>query len=231
MSDAIPYRIRRSDRARRARIVVDAEGVEVVVPRRMALRQVEPFVAEHSAWIEKTLRRYRRAEEALPRPRLEDGGWVPYMGRVLELRVRVEPGRVRDSVVRRGEMALEVRVASGDEDSVRSALERWYRRRARVEVAARLDAATRRAGTSYRSLTIRSQRTRWASCSSNGSMSFNWRLMLAPEAVLDYVVEHEVAHLEVLDHSPRFWRLLGSRCPDARVHERWLRKHGSALRL
>jgi predicted metal-dependent hydrolase len=100
-----------------------------------------------------------------------------------------------------------------------------------VEVAARLDAAVRRAGTRYTRLTIRSQRTRWASCSSSGAMSFNWRLLLAPEPILDYVVEHEVAHLEVLDHSSRFWKLLASRCPLYREHERWLRANGTALRL
>ena len=62
-------------------------------------------------------------------------------------------------------------------------------------------------------------------------MSFNWRLLLAPAAILDYVVEHEVAHLEVHDHSPRFWELLASRCPGWRDHEDWLRRHGHALRL
>jgi predicted metal-dependent hydrolase len=98
-------------------------------------------------------------------------------------------------------------------------------------VAARLDAACARAGTAYTRLTIRNQRTRWASCSHEGAMSFNWRLLLAPAEILDYVVEHEVAHLEVLDHSSRFWSLLGRRCPDYRRHERWLRLHGPALRL
>ena len=62
-------------------------------------------------------------------------------------------------------------------------------------------------------------------------MSFNWRLLLAPPEILAYVVEHEVAHLEVLDHSPRFWSLLASRCPDWQAHEAWLRRHGHALRL
>ena len=105
------------------------------------------------------------------------------------------------------------------------------RRRARAEVEPRLDAATERAGVSYRGLQIRGQRTRWASCSSSGAMSFNWRLLLAPREILDYVVEHEVAHLSVHDHSQRFWRLLGRRCPDYRAHERWLRDHGHTLRL
>jgi predicted metal-dependent hydrolase len=222
----IPYRIRRSDRARRARIVVDADGVEVVVPRRMALRHVEPFVAEKQRWIERTLERYRQE----PLAELWDGGSVPYLGERLELRVKVEPGRVRPHVARRGDRLL-VKVGERGEPAISDALERWYRRQARDVVAARLDAATARAGTRWTRLSIRGQRTRWASCSQDGAMSFNWRLLLAPVEILDYVVEHEVAHLEVLDHSPRFWRLLGTRCPAYREHERWLRRNGHGLRL
>jgi predicted metal-dependent hydrolase len=228
--DEIAYTVRRSARARHARIVVDAGGVEVVLPQRMALRHVPPLVEEKRRWIERTLRRFREAERALPVPQLADGGTVPYLGHELALRVRVEPGRVRPFVSRRGDV-LHVKVGRPGPDAIRDALERWYKRRARVEVAARLDAAVRRAGTRYTRLTIRSQRTRWASCSSSGAMSFNWRLLLAPEPILHYVVEHEVAHLEVLDHSSRFWRLLASRCPEYREHERWLRANGTALRL
>src|SRR5206468_9196035 len=158
------------------------------------------------------------------------GGSVPYLGRSLTLRVFVEPGRVRDFVSLRGE-GLDVFVGDRGPATVRAALEKWYRRRARVEVGPRLDAACARAGVGYTRLSIRSQRTRWASCSSTGAMSFNWRLLLAPPEILDYVVEHEVAHLEVLDHSPRFWRLLGSRVPAYREYERWLRRNGPALRL
>jgi predicted metal-dependent hydrolase len=232
----IPYRIRRSERARRARILVDGDGVEVVVPRRFPLRDVAPFVEEKRAWIERTLRRLRESETELPAPRLEDGGLVPYLGERLWLSVRVEPGRQREHVRRRGD---ELRVALPadpeqllpPESALREALERWYRKRARAEVEPRLDAACARAGTTYTRLQIRGQRTRWASCSSSGAMSFNWRLLLAPAEILDYVVEHEVAHLQLLDHSPRFWRLLASRCPDWREHEAWLRRHGHALKL
>ena len=227
---AIPYAVQRSDRARYARIEVDSEGVRVIVPRRMPLHEVAPFVAGKQRWIERTLRRYRQAEVEAPRVELVDGGSVPYLGRSLTLRVRVEPGRVRSHVaLRRDE--LHVAVGARGQATVRDALERWYRRRAREEVAARLDAATARAGTAYTSLSIRGQRTRLASCSSRGAMSFNWRLLLAPEAILDYVVEHEVAHLEILGHGRRFWALVGRRCPEYRRHERWLRRYGSTLRL
>ena len=209
--------------------MVDANGVEVVIPRRMALRHVEPFVQEKRAWIERTLRRIKTAEEGSG-IRLEDGGSVPYLGEELELWVDVEPGRVRPHVARRGDV-LHVKVGADGGEPLREALESWYRRRARAEVAPRLDAACARAGQSYERLTIRGQRTRWASCSSSGTMSFNWRLLLAPAEILEYVVEHEVAHLDVLDHSQRFWRLLARRSPRYREHERWLRRHGPALRF
>jgi predicted metal-dependent hydrolase len=226
----ISYRIRRSGRARYARIDVGGDGVEVVVPDRFPMRKVEPFVREKQPWIERTLRRMAQSEAEVPPPRLEPGGEVPYLGERLELRVRVEPGRVRPHVARRGPV-LHAAVGAQGEGPLREALERWYRRRARAEVEPRLDRAVRRAGTRYTSLQIRGQRTRWASCSATGAMSFNWRLLLAPAEILDYVVEHEVVHLDVLDHSDRFWATLAARCPDWRRHESWLRRHGHALRL
>jgi predicted metal-dependent hydrolase len=224
----LAYRIRRSDRALHARIQVDADGVEVVVPHHFPLRNVEPFVQEKRPWIERTLRRLKESEEQFPPARVYDGGEVPYLGERLFLVVRVEPSRTRAHVARRGS---ELHVVLGPGTPLEGALEAWYRRRARVEATPRLDAAVARAGQSYASLQIRGQRTRWASCSTSGAMSFNWRLLLAPAEILDYVVEHEVAHLDVQDHGARFWRLLASRCADWREHEAWLRRHGHSLRL
>jgi predicted metal-dependent hydrolase len=207
---------------------VDSGGVEVVVPRRFPEREIGSFVQEKRPWIEKTLRRLKASEADFPPALVADGGQVPYLGERLSLAVRVDPARVRAHVTRRGSG---LRVALGPENELREALEAWYRRRARAEVAPRLDAAVARVGRSYERLQIRGQRTRWASCSTSGAMSFNWRLLLAPAEILDYVVEHEVAHLDVQDHSERFWRLLGERWPSWREHEAWLRSHGHALRL
>jgi predicted metal-dependent hydrolase len=147
----------------------------------------------------------------------------------LPIRINVEPHRTRPGVSRRGR-ALHIGVSEPGEEAARDALIRWYKRRARIEIAERLDWATLRAGTTYTKLQIRDPSSRWASCSSSGAMSFSWRLLLAPEPILAYVVEHEVAHLDVMDHSPRFWKLVERRCPDYRVHERWLRDFGPGLR-
>lgn len=214
------YRVRRSDRARRVRVLVDpARGVEVVLPRRAPEREAAAAIRELRPWIERRMAELRRTRELVA----ARGPSVPYLGETLAL--VAEPGRTR--VHRRGESLL---VPGGDEDH-RPALERWFRRRARAEIAPRLDAATAAVGSAYAGLTIRGQRTRWASCSSTGAMSFNWRLLLAPAPVLDYVVWHEVCHLEVMDHSPRFWALLAERCPDYRIHAGWLRRHGATLVL
>ena len=201
------------------RVTVEPDGaVEVVLPRRAAEREAAVAVSELAPWIERRRRALATARSAVaPAP-----GTSPYLGRRSRPAVP-EPGRTR--VHRRGDALL---VPGGDPTD---ALERWYRRAAKEEIAPRLDEACAEAGLRYRTLSIRAQRTRWASCSSNGTMSFNWRLLLGPEAVLDYVVWHEVCHLEVLDHSPRFWDLLARYCPDWREHARWLRRYGPALSL
>jgi predicted metal-dependent hydrolase len=170
----------------------------------------------------------RESESEFPPPQVQAGGEIPYLDERLTLDVRTELRRRRAHVSRQG---AELRVALPTDMELRQAVEAWYRRQARSEVAVRLDAAVARARRSYTTLQIRGQRTRWASCSTSGAMSFNWRLLLAPVEILDYVIEHEVAHLDVQDHSKRFWRLLGSRSPDWQEHEAWLRRHGHALRF
>jgi predicted metal-dependent hydrolase len=217
--ETIAYNIRRSTRARRVRVTVDAQrGVEVVLPQRASERAAAAAIREFAPWIERRLSEIERARAAVA----ARGDRLPYLGELLQ--IRDMPGRSR--VTRRG---AELLVPAGDERL--PALERWYRRAAVREIAPRLASACSRAGTSYSRLTIRGQRTRWASCSPDGAMSFNWRLLLGPEPVLDYVVWHEVCHLEVMDHSPRFWSLLGTRCPDYRRWQAWLRRNGATLVL
>ena len=218
--EQISYSVRRSERARRVRVTVDpTRGVEVVLPRRAAEREAAAAIRELRPWIERRMRELDRARQAVA----ARANTLPYLNQTLE--VVPEPGRLR--VHRRGDRLL-VPASAADRDA---ALERWYRRAAQAEIAPRLDRACAAAGLSYSRLTIRAQRTRWASCSRSGAMSFNWRLLLAPEPVLDYVVWHEVCHLEIMDHSPRFWALLGSHQPDYREHLRWLRRHGATLVL
>jgi predicted metal-dependent hydrolase len=214
----IEYTVRRSTRARRVRVNVHAHsGVEVVLPVHVSERAAAAAVRELTPWIERRLSEHRRALAQIT----SREGTLPYLGTPLTL--VPQPGRTRAH--RNGDLLF---VPAGDH---RPAVERLYRRLARNEVAARLDAAVAKIGASYSGLSIRAQSTRWASCSAKGAMSFNWRLLLAPEPVLDYVVWHEVCHLDIRDHSPRFWALVESRYPGWREQRDWLRLHGATLVL
>jgi hypothetical protein len=191
--------------------------VEVVLPQRAPQRAAAAAVVELAPWIQRRLAEARSALARLP----GRDGTVPYLDNRLVL--VAEPGRQR--VHRVHERLL---VGEGD---VREAVERFYRRAARDEVSRRLDRATAITGRPYRGVAIRSQRTRWASCSAQGLMSFNWRLLLAPERVLEYVVWHEVCHLEIADHSPRFWALVERHWPSWRSERAWLSANGASLAL
>ena len=220
MHGELAYRIRRSDRARRVRVSVHPSGdVEVVLPRRSAASAAPAAVAELRPWIERRLREASAVRAAIA----ARGATLPYLGTRLEL----TPERGRTRAHRSGDALL----VPDDPQRAPGAIERWYRRAAAREIAPRLDAAARVLGASYTTVAIRGQRTRWGSCSPAGALSFNWRLLLAPEPVLDYVVWHEACHLRVMDHSPRFWELLRLHFPGYEEQRRWLRRQGATLVL
>jgi predicted metal-dependent hydrolase len=221
------YELRRSKRAKNIRIVVSGDGVMVTLPERTAERHAHAFVFERAQWIERSLARFADERELIEARTLADGSFVPFLGGEFVLKLLDGPsGRVH---VHGDE--LRVRVPDHSRATVAAALERWYRRQAKAVFAERLDAVVARNRTTYERIAIRDQKTRWGSCSTSGTISFNWRLLLAPEEVLDYVVEHEAAHIEVRDHSPRFWALMDERVDDWRDSRDWLRRHGGTLHL
>ena len=199
------------------RVSVDAlAGVEVVLPRRSPERAAAEAVVELRPWIERRMAEARAVREHVA----ARAGTVPYLG--TDLSWRPEPG-------------ARACTARGPSCSSRPATPtpRWSAGtgapRARRSYRGWISRSPRCA--ELLELTIRNQRTRWGSCSTMGAMSFNWRLLLAPEPVLDYVVWHEACHLRVMDHSSRFWDLLGDHCPGYSEPRRWLRRHGATLVL
>jgi predicted metal-dependent hydrolase len=214
-----PLAIRVSPRARRLSLRVDAaaRGVELVLPRRFSVDLAIGFVARHRGWIAARV-------AAMPPPlHLADGATVPVFGvphricRVVDASaapVTIIDGEIR---VRGTPEHLPRRVI----DHLKALARRDFAHRAR-ELAARLGKSVTRVG-------VRDSKSRWGSCSSKGALSFSWRLVFAPEAVVDYVVAHEVAHLVEMNHGPRFWRVVASLVPDAAAPRAWLRRHRAEL--
>lgn len=226
----VPYTQRVSARARVVRLVIRAErGLEVVTPRGTSLSRVEQVLREKARWITTTLERLARETAAAPPP-LMSGMALPLAGEHVTLAISTgaPAGRFR---IRRSGAVLHLTVADSEQETVRAALEAWYRRQARGVFAERLAVCNARYGFTYGRVTIKEQKSRWGSCSRKGNLNFNWRLLLAPPPVLDYVVIHELCHLKELNHSPRFWRLVAQTCPDYATHRAWLRRHGRELRF
>jgi predicted metal-dependent hydrolase len=221
--EIVSYAVRRSARARRARIVVHPwEGVEVVVPVRAAADTAERLVRSHGDWV-----LARLAERPTAPPPLADGAMIPWRGGSVPLHVLRGAGRARLT-----DLGLVVSVPDvADREAVRTAVERVARAEARRLLTAEVAAAAAALGVRVAALSIRDPRTRWGSCTSTGRLSFSWRLVLAPPEVLRYVAVHEVCHILEPNHQPPFWALVERMLPGWRAHRLWLRRHGRELRF
>jgi predicted metal-dependent hydrolase len=215
----VQAQVRESRRARRLRLVVrPGRPLEVTVPRGTGSRALRRFLDEHSGWI---IERLDKATEiAAGTLGLAEPGAVV----LAEKRIRVVRAPGTRSVATRRLGVLHV---SGPDPA--GAIERWYRREAHrlLEHAASQEAA--RLGLTYSRIAVRDQRTRWGSCSTRGTLSFSWRLALAPPEILGYVVVHELLHLREHNHSRAFWGLLDLHRPGWRSQAEWLRAHGGEL--
>jgi predicted metal-dependent hydrolase len=233
-STAIAYRLRRSTRARRLRLTVQADGVEVVAPARLREPEIVAFVEQHRHWLLAKVSRLRRVLAAHPgQLRLADGGQIPYRGRPVELRVGRAAGARAMVCYRDGfEVRLPERIPEGERERwIEAALGQWLRRQARLDAERWID----RHGPPHRlvpsGLRIKDQKQIWGSCSARGMINLNWRLILAPEPVFEYVVVHELCHLRVRNHQKEFWQLVAQILPGYGTERRWLRANGHLLTL
>lgn len=214
----VPLAIRRSSRARHILLHVGTlDGtVELVLPRRASLSEGLSFVQSKGIWIEGRL-----AQVLGPIP-LAHGQTVPVLGDPHLIRHVPSPR----GVVRRQDGTL---IAEGRPEHVPRRVRDWLCAEARTEIIRRVRTKAMTLGRQPGRIAIRDQRTRWGSCSHSGNLNFSWRLIMAPEPVLDYVVAHEVAHLRELNHGRRFWALVERLCERPDWSRRWLVENGVQL--
>ena len=204
----VAYRVKRSARARGGRVRVGPGDVCVVLPARAAVSHAPRLMRANARWVVETLDAADRRLAGL----VAAAGLGP--GRML-LRgdltpVSLGPSSISDAGVRAPDAA---------------ALAALLRRTARRDLADSVDRHRRHVARPPSRLSVRDGRTRWGSCSSRGTLSFSFRIVMAPPATLDYLVVHELVHLDHPNHSPAFWRRVRELCPDLEAHERWLREH------
>lgn len=223
----IPYTFCRVPRRRHVHLVIQDSGeLQVRAPYHYSAEKAETQINLHAQWILKNLEQMH--ERLSARPSLETGSELPLLGERLILNVNpVEQidffagvGDMKLGEVRRFDKELRVRSQPGDSTDIRRLLEHWYRNEAKQRLVPLIYGFANRIGVIPMRVSIRGQKTCWGSCTSRGSISLNWRLMMLPLELAEYVLVHELCHLRFLNHSASFWSLVEHWVPDFR-ERRW----------
>lgn len=205
-------------------LIVERDGsLTVRAPRRATLQDIHDFIQEKTDWIIRS-REKLRAIAQIPKKEYRDGERFLFLGQEYEL--RLAPPQ-RPALKFDGGFTLSVSARERGQQ----AFIQWYKARALTIFTERVTRYAAQHGFEPRQIKVNSAKTRWGSCTSTGTINFTWRLVMAPLDVIDYVVLHELAHLKIKNHSPRFWKLVESLCPDFKRHRKWLREHGDHLNL
>lgn len=220
-NEPVTVSVRVNARARAYRLSVSARGEPVLtVPRTGRWGEAQAFLDRNRGWLANRLARLATPYVIAP------GGSIPLRG-VPHALVSLEALRGLVSVVE-GETGPALHVPGGSEH-MRRRLVDWLKAEARRDLEISCARHARTLGVSVAAITLRDQSTRWGSCSSARSLNFNWRLVLAPDFVLDYVAAHEVAHILEMNHRPIFWRTVGRTLPDYERGKAWLKANGASL--
>jgi len=225
----VRYTVTVSPTASKARIRVGPAGVEVIVPRSAGPGRALEFLAEQADWVLAQLDRLERLGSIRSPVREADPGTILFRGERVPVRVVAADTCRRFALVGRAEQGITVTVPTRGGVDAAAAVERWLRREARAAAEARVLVWARALKRTPNRVYIRGQRTKWGNCSALGNLSLNWRLVMAPERVLDAIVIHELAHLIEPTHQARFWLIVRSHCPDYDARVRWLTENHSAL--
>jgi predicted metal-dependent hydrolase len=228
----IPYVVQRGRRVKTVAIAVDREGVLVRAPAETPLDRLDEIVRGKARWIAERLRRARELPPAPSAREFVSGETFLYLGR--QARLLVEPAGKEEKVrLVSGRLVVPVvpNLAGRDRaTAVRKRLVAWYRAHAESRLPERVEPWRARLDLSPAGgVLIRSQEKRWASCDATGVLRFNWRIVQAPVSLIDYVVAHELIHLEHRHHTPEFWAALGLVLPDYEERREALRRMGERL--
>ena len=223
----VSYTIKQSYRTRAIRLEIRREtGLTVVVPRKYTPKQVEDILLQKSRWILRHLTAGKPLQMPLFKPAPGHGDGLPYLGKTIELVLAEESGKRTTARLLDGRLLISL---SGGANAA-PVLEKWYRMQAKLVFTQKADAFKVIMGLGYNSILIRGQRTRWGSCSAKGNITLNWKLLMAPPDIMDYVIIHELAHRKHMNHSQKFWQFVERFCPRWKEHRKWLTKHEDDLK-
>ncbi len=212
-------------------IQVKPEGtIYVKAPLWVSVREIEGYIRQKENWITEALQRMAEIKSRKAERTFATGETLLFMGKEYFLEVKEEKDRKRSSVkMTADKIVLTVGLSAGIE-AKQAALEHWYREQARTLLTAKANRFSAILDVRHADIRIKDQKSRWGSCSSKGNLNFNWHIILAPEAIADYLVIHELCHLRFMNHSQEFWDCVESLYPDYKKARKWLRENGETLK-
>ena len=226
LDHVLEYRLLRSKR-RSIGFLIDDDGLRITAPKWVTLAEIENAIREKQRWIFSKLneRRERSARRLQPQMQWRDGAALPYLGADLTLRIRAAQaaGIVYDAP--RGELIVSLPPGAG-EQQLKDRVQGWLQLEAKRLFAERLPVYADKLGVAYRSFALSSATTQWGSCTADGRIRLNWRLIHFALPMIDYVVAHELSHLREMNHSPRFWATVQSIFPEFEAVKKALRDSG-----
>ena len=218
LDPSLTVKIRISRRASRASIRICAAQVELIIPEGADYRNAILFLHSKHHWINARL----AGKVSAPAANLQEGTVISILGSEVCI---TSTGKLRGlTMIEGGNLYV-----SGEAQHLERRVKDYLRQLLEKEIAVRASRYSEALQCRYKRITLRDTTSRWGSCSSTGNLSFSWRLVFAPLAVMDYVVAHEVCHLRELNHSDRFWHHVEALCPDYREHRSWLKRYGAGL--
>jgi predicted metal-dependent hydrolase len=227
-SRTLHYVLKRSAR-RSIGFAIDSTGLTITAPRWVTLADIETAITEKQRWIfTKLIEWQTRVEQrALPKVDWKDGAEVPYLGQPVRVTLGSPHGTLAFSA---RDAALQVPLPlQADPQQIKDRVQGWLQGEAKRLFGERLAIYAEKLGVNYRAYALSSAATRWGSCSSDGKIRLNWRLIHFPLSIIDYVVAHELAHLREMNHSPRFWQTVESIFPEFREARQTLKSHPPEL--
>ncbi|SAK39395.1 WLM domain protein [Caballeronia hypogeia] len=220
---ALEYRLKRSAR-RTIGFCIDGTGLAITAPRWVTIADIESAILDKQNWIVKKITEWqtRVEQRALPRIEWKDGAQFPYLGKTISVSLSAARTLSFDDQTNVLTLALP---AFADVQQIKDRVQGWLQSEAKRIFGERLAVYAAKLGVEYRAYALSSAATRWGSCSSDGKIRLNWRLIHFPMSIIDYVVAHELAHLREMNHSPRFWRTVESIFPEFREARHTLKHH------
>jgi predicted metal-dependent hydrolase len=226
----VAYRVVRSKTAKKLRIRVKSDGVEVIVPDGRDVREGIAFIAKNQDWVVEQLERAKQLR-AVKRPQKRMWGQVLFQGEPVPIKMVQIDSWMAPNKVAFEEGVVSIICGSNARTPAPRSLENWLRKQARENIKKHLVDVGKRVKRAPNRVYVMDQRTKWGNCSALGNLSFNWRLIMAPDYVLGYIVTHEMVHLAIPDHSQRFWLTVQSMCPNADKARQWLVANSHQLKI